>query len=102
MMVNWQTVVLAGSVLASISGFAALGWRFFSWVSRQKQLEEQIHLIKRQAEQREESVNEEQTLIVYGLLACLKGLQELDCDGPVSEAIARFDEHLNRKAHSVK
>lgn len=102
MILTWQTVVLAGSVLASISGFSALAWRFFSWVSRQKQLEEEIRALKQEGERREESVNEEQTLIVYGLLACLKGLQELDCDGPVSEAILRFDEHLNRKAHSVK
>ena len=40
-----------------------------------------------------------QTLIVYALLACLKGLQEQGCDGSVTEAIAKIEKHLNVKAH---
>ncbi len=97
-----EDIVLAGSLLASVSAFAALAWRLFGWVSRQKKLEEQVQALKKQTEEAEESLNEEQSLIVYGLLACLKGLRELDCDGPVTEAIARFDNHLNKKAHSIK
>lgn len=46
------------------------------------------------------SIQEEQTLVVYGLLACLKGLNEQGCDGPVSEAIDKIDKHLNKRAHS--
>lgn len=96
-----ENLILAGSVLASVSGFAALAWKLFGWVARQKRLEEQVAALKRQTCEAEDSLNEEQSLIVYGLLACLKGLQELECDGPVTEAIARFDEHLNKKAHNL-
>lgn len=46
------------------------------------------------------AIQEEQTLVVYGLLACLKGLNEQGCDGPVSEAIDKIDKHLNKRAHS--
>ena len=46
-----------------------------------------------------EGIQEEQTLVVYGLLACLKGLAEQGCDGPVSEAIDRIEKHVNKKAH---
>lgn len=42
---------------------------------------------------------EERQLIVYGLLSCLKGLQEQGCDGPVSEAVEKLEKHLNAKAH---
>ena len=31
--------------------------------------------------------------------ACLKGLQEQGCNGPVTEAVNRIEEYLNKKAH---
>ena len=40
-----------------------------------------------------------QTLICYGLLACLKGLKEQGCNGPVTEAMDRMEQHLNQAAH---
>ena len=45
------------------------------------------------------SINEEQTLLTYGVLACLKGLKEQGCNGPVSEAINKIEKFLNKKAH---
>lgn len=45
------------------------------------------------------SCHEEQTLIIYGLLACLKGLKEKGCNGPVTEAINKIERHINIKAH---
>jgi len=47
------------------------------------------------------AVRQEQTVICYGLLACLKGLQEQGCNGPVTEARERLEKHLNQKAHST-
>lgn len=44
-------------------------------------------------------INEEQTLLTYGVLACLKGLKEQGCNGPVSEAINKIEKYLNEKAH---
>ena len=45
--------------------------------------------------------NEERQLLTYGVLACLKGLQEKGCNGPVTEAVKRFEKYLNQKAHEV-
>jgi hypothetical protein len=45
------------------------------------------------------SINAEQTLLTYGLLACLKGLKEQGCNGPVTEAINKIERYLNQKAH---
>ena len=53
---------------------------------------------KRQSE-KIRSIQTEQTLICYGLLACLKGLKEQGCNGPVTEAISKVEKHLNQKAH---
>lgn len=46
-----------------------------------------------------QSIQEEQTLLCYGIKACLQGLAEQGCDGPVHEALDKLDKHLNKKAH---
>lgn len=45
------------------------------------------------------SIQSEQTLLCYGIKACLQGLAEQGCDGPVHEALNKLDKHLNQKAH---
>jgi len=46
-----------------------------------------------------QGINREQQLLTYGVLACLKGLQEKGCNGPVTEAIHKIEKYLNAKAH---
>ena len=60
-----------------------------------------IKFIQRSKRQHEElkAIRKEQTLICYGLLACLKGLKEQGSNGPVTEAMNRIEEHLNQAAH---
>ncbi|MCI6451727.1 MAG: branched-chain amino acid ABC transporter permease, partial [Hungatella sp.] len=40
-----------------------------------------------------------QCLLVYGVLACLKGMKEQGCNGPVTEAINKIEKHINQQAH---
>ena len=60
-----------------------------------------IKFIQRSKRQHEElkAIRKEQTLICYGLLACLKGLKEQGSNGPVTEAMDRLEEHLKQAAH---
>ena len=60
-----------------------------------------IKFVQRSKRQHEElkAIRREQTLICYGLLACLQGLKEQGCNGPVTEAMNRKEEHLNQAAH---
>lgn len=44
-------------------------------------------------------IKEEQTILTKGVLACLKGLKEQGCNGPVTHAIDEIEEHINKKAH---
>jgi len=44
-------------------------------------------------------IKEEQEILTIGVLACLKGLHEQGCNGPVTSAIKEIEEHLNKKAH---
>jgi len=45
------------------------------------------------------AIKEEQSILTTGVLACLKGLKEQGCDGPVTEAISSIENHLNKEAH---
>ena len=56
--------------------------------------------IKQHHEDDMASIKHEQTLLVYGVLACLKGLREQGCNGPVTEAINRIEKYLNETAHN--
>ena len=121
MYVSAQTIITAGAVLSALVAFITLGWKLFKWINHQKEQDQEITNIKVQhtkdiadlKTQRakdiagvkamhnhdRDGIQEEQTLVVYGLLACLKGLAEQGCDGPVSEAIDRIEKHINKKAH---
>lgn len=60
-----------------------------------------IHFVDRQRKQDRElaAIRREQTLICYGILACLKGLKEQGCNGPVTAALDKLEKHLNQAAH---
>lgn len=47
-----------------------------------------------------DAIEEEQTIQCYCILACLKGLAEQGCNGPVHDGIEKMEKHLNKKAHS--
>lgn len=45
---------------------------------------------------------EERALLLSSLLACLKGLQEKGCNGPVTEAIKKLETYLLQQSHKPK
>lgn len=96
---TWQTVITAFAVLSAIVGMVALFAKGVRWVDRQKQQDADIKALRATHNTDMDSMKQEQTLIIYGLLACLKGLKEQGCNGPVTEAIQKIEKHLNQKAH---
>ena len=46
------------------------------------------------------AIQEEQSIQCFCILACLKGLAEQGCNGPVHEGIAKMEEYLNSRAHN--
>lgn len=85
---TWQTLITAAAVVAALGAIGTNLAKGIRWMDRQKAQDKEIKDIK-----------EEQSLITYGLLACLKGLKEQGCDGPVTEAVDKIEQHLNVKAH---
>lgn len=86
--VTWQSIITAAAVVGAVVALIRYYNRGYDFVKHQK---EQDKILK--------TTQEELTLLTYGVLACLKGLHELHCDGPVDEAINKIEKHLNQAAH---
>ena len=96
---TWQTLITASVVVAALISLGAVCAKIVHWLDRQKQQDADIKALRNTHNSDMDSMKQEQTLIIYGLLACLKGLKEQGCNGPVTEAINRIEKHLNQKAH---
>ena len=75
------TITALGVILGAV--FAA-----YKWFLKQEKQDKDIKVIK-----------EEQTILTEGILACLKGLKEQGCNGPVTEAIDKIENYLKKRAH---
>lgn len=110
MVITWQTIITAGAILGAVTAIITFFAKAVRFVDRQK---EQDAELKKLREKHDTEVSEirtteseqiaaikaEQTLLTYGILACLKGLKEQGCNGPVTEAINKIEKHLNEEAH---
>ena len=85
---SWQSVITAAAIIGAFVALVNYLKKLFGWFDRQKMQDKEIKDIK-----------EEQELLTEGILACLKGLSEQGCDGPVTAAITKLEQHLLKKAH---
>jgi len=83
-----EIIVIIASDITALGTIVACFTTIHKWVLRQNKQDEDIRSIK-----------EEQKIMTTGVLACLKGLKEQGCDGPVTEAINSIENHLNKEAH---
>lgn len=88
MYVDVNTIIMAGSLLTAVVVIFSAILAVYKWYLKQNQQDVEI-----------ERVKSEQCLLTYGILACLKGLKEQGCDGPVTEAIDKIEKHINKQAH---
>ena len=83
-----QMLITAGAVLSAGILLLTTYNRVYRWTLRQKAQDGELSAFRK-----------ENTLLTYGVLACLKGLEEQGCDGPVHEAIDKIERDLNLRAH---
>lgn len=88
MYVDIETINSIAKLIGSVGVIAGVLIGLYKFVERDKR---QSKLI--------EGIQSEQTLLCYGIRACLQGLVEQGCDGPVHDALDKLDKHLNKKAH---
>ncbi len=86
--ISTETIVTAAAVLSAVVAIFGIIFAVYRWYLRQNAQDDDIKALK-----------EEQAILTLGVLACLKGLKEMGCNGPVTETIQRIETHLNDKAH---
>lgn len=96
---TWQTIITAGAVVGALIALVTYFSKVVRWVDKQGKQDKDIQEIRQHHEDDMAIIKEEQALLVYGVLACLKGLSEQGCNGPVTEAIQKYEKYLNKKAH---
>lgn len=88
MYVDAQAVIGAAALLTAVTAIVGGLFAVYRWYQRQEKQDEDIKAMK-----------EEMCLLTYGVLACLKGLKEQGCNGPVTEAVDKIEKHMNQEAH---
>lgn len=88
MYINADTIIKAASLLGAIGALVAAIVSVYKVIESNKKQSEFINAIQ-----------EEQTLICYGLRGALQGLVEQGCNGPCKDALDKLDKHLNKSAH---
>lgn len=83
-----EIVTTVASVITAAGVIIGVIIAAFKWFLRQEKQDVDIVAMK-----------EEQTVLTHGVLACLKGLKEQGCDGPVTEAIDQIEDFINKRAH---
>ena len=96
---TWQTIIMASSIAGALVALVTYFSKIVRWVDRQKKQDEDIKALRKHHEEDMTIIKEENTLLVFGILACLKGLREQGCNGPVTETIDKIEKYLNQKAH---
>jgi len=84
-----------------IAGIAGPLLAIYSWYKRK--VEDRIDKLEARVEKLEKSnvtQFEELTILLKGQLACLQGLKEQGCNGPVTQAIDDINDYLQKKINS--
>ena len=88
MNISGEVITTVAGVITAIGVIFGVIFAVYRWYLKQEKQDKDIKAIK-----------EEQFLLTQGVLACLKGLQEQGCDGPVTTAIKQLETHINKQAH---
>lgn len=98
--VTWQSLITAAAIVGAVVALVSYFSKVVRWVDKQSKQDADIKNLRKHHEEDMASIKEEQTLLVYGVLACLKGLSEQGCNGPVTDTIDKIEKYLNQKAHN--
>lgn len=88
MYIDADTIIKAASLLGALGALTAAVIAVYKVVEINRKQTEIIN-----------AMQEEQTLICYGLRGALQGLIEQGCNGPCKDALDKLDKHLNKSAH---
>jgi hypothetical protein len=102
MYINADLIIKLGAILAALLAIGGAIYKVIKWFQTQDRQTIDIDELRKKESEDIQEIKDEQCLLTYGVLACLKGLSEQGCDGAVTEAINEIEKHLNKQAHGQK
>jgi hypothetical protein len=102
MYIDADVIIKAAAILAALLAIGGVIYKVIKWFQAQDKQSLDIDELRKKEASDIQEIKDEQCLLTYGVLACLKGLSEQGCDGPVTEAITKIEKHLNKQAHGQK
>ena len=96
---SWNIILKASAIIGAVTVITTFFVKMVHWVDHQKKQDVIINALRDRHESDILEIKKEQTLLTYGILACLKGLKDQGCNGAVTDAIHKIEKHLNQKAH---
>lgn len=88
MYIDVENVKAAATLITALSTISGLIVAVYKFYARQKKQDEELAAMRGELQ-----------VLCFGMRACLSGLKEQGCNGPVTEALSLLDKHLNKKAH---
>ena len=109
-MIDVSTLITIGAVIGAFVTIYSTAGKVHTWVDHQNEQDvrcksvqeaqnKKIEKIQKETHEEIKKIQEEQCLLVYSILACLKGLQQQGCNGEVTRAINEIEKHINKQAH---
>lgn len=97
-------IVGAIGIVGTLAGFVTAVYKFIKKIVLDKinKNTEDIERLQQKVENIENEIKdgkEERLILLKGQLACLKGLKEQGCNGPVTQAIKDIEEYIIAKSH---
>ena len=98
-----QIVAAIGTITAIAAFFVAIfKWYKKSFTDKFTKIEDRLDKLEEKTLTQTAEIEEcksERLILLRGLLACLKGLQEQGCNGSVTQAIKDIEGYLINKSH---
>lgn len=88
MYINGNTIITIAALITALITILGVVLSAHKWYLKQEKQDFDI-----------KSLKEEQCLLVYGMLGCLDGLEQLGCNHTVTETRNKLEKHINREAH---
>lgn len=97
--ISVDAVIKAAALITAAGVICGAVLKCLQFVQRQKAQDKELEALRKKHDEDKDAIQEEQTLICYGLAACLDGLIQLGCNHDVTTAKKKLDKHLNKAAH---
>ena len=99
MYISVGTVITAASLLTALGVILGVLFKAHRWYLKQEHQDIVLNELEAHHNNDVSRLKEENTLICFGLSACLDGLQQLGANHTVPLAKDKLDKYLNQQAH---